>query len=83
MGRAREEKMRLDESNMFSTGPVSPLSTIPDVDGGFLDILKATGTVTVGAQALLGGRHEVLQVLGEILVLVPEQVDLHRCLMDL
>lgn len=54
-----------------------------DVDGGFLDILKATGTVPVGAQALLGGRHEVLQVLREVLVLVPEQVDLHRRLMDL
>lgn len=54
-----------------------------DVDGGFLDILKATLTVSVGAKALLSGRHEVLQVLGEVLVLVPKQVDLQGCLVDL
>lgn len=55
----------------------------PDVDGCFGDVLEASWTAPVGAQALLLGGHEVLQVLREVLVLIPEQVNLQCSLVDL
>lgn len=53
-----------------------------DVNGLSEELLKAGWTVPVCAQALLDGGHEVLQVLGEVLVLVAKQVDLQGCLVD-
>ena len=59
------------------------MCSIPDVDGGLDELLEARWAAPVGAQALLHGGHEVLQVLCEVLVLVAEQVDLQRRLVDL
>lgn len=51
---------------------------LPDVDGGADELPEAGRAAAAGAQALLHGGHEVLQVLREIIVLVAEQVDLQR-----
>lgn len=59
-----------------------PVCSVPDVDGSLDELLEAGRAAPVGAQALLHGGHEVLQVLREVLVLVAEQVDLQRCLVD-
>lgn len=44
--------------------------------------MEASWTTPAGAQAFLDGRHEVLQVLGEVFMLVPKQVDLQGGLVD-
>lgn len=46
-------------------------------------LLDAVGAAPAGAAALLRAGHQVLQVLGEVLVLVAEQVDLQRRVVDL
>lgn len=62
---------------------MKPVCSIPDVDCGLDELLEAGRAAPVGAQALLHGGHEVLQVLREVLVLVPKQVNLQGCLVDL
>lgn len=49
-----------------------------DADGPLQVLLEAGGTALVGAPALLRAGHQVLQVLGEVLVLVAEEIDLQR-----
>lgn len=57
--------------------------SIPDVDCGLDELLEACWAAPVGAQTLLYGGHQVLQVLCEVLVLITKQVDLQSCLVDL
>ncbi len=58
-------------------------SDAPDADGLLQVLLQPVGAAPAGADALLHAAHQVLQVLGEVLVLVPEQVDLQRRVVDL
>lgn len=62
---------------------MTPVCSVPDVDGHLDELLEAAGAAPVGAQALLHGGHEVLQVLCEVLVLIPKQVNLQCCLVHL
>lgn len=55
----------------------------PDADGLLKILLKARRTVPRRAPALLHAGHQVLQVLGEVLVLVAEEVDLQSRAVDL
>lgn len=68
---------------MWVSGPHLSVCILPNVDRPLDELLVAARAAPVGAQALLHGGHQALQVLGEVLVLVPEQVDLQACLVDL
>lgn len=59
------------------------LCVLPNVNCGIYVFLEAERAAPASAQTLLQGWHEVLQVLGEVLVLVAEEVDLQCCVVDL
>lgn len=60
-----------------------PVCRLPDVYCSLDELLEAGWTAPVGAQTLLHGGHEVLQVFCEVLMLITKQVNLQCCLVDL
>lgn len=54
-----------------------------DIYGVLNELLETRRAAPVGAIALLDSRHQVLQILGKVLMLVAKKVDLQGGLMDL
>jgi len=77
-----QKQTRLCEIGPQGTGHVTHTHThtllLLDDDRHLEEFLEADGAAPAGAQALLHGGHQVLQVLGEVLVLVSKQVNLQR-----
>lgn len=52
------------------------MGSLPNVDSGLDKLLEANWTTPVGAETLLHGGHQILQVFGKILMFIAKQVNL-------